>query len=128
MARTYHTDVIAFAAGADAKWIDNLLSRFAIAGVVGGKQGVSRTASVDGVYRVALIRLLTHEAGIPVALAVATAPRLLASDGAATTFGSEFLQLAFDAPGFRDFIDRRLSEATESLAPARRGRPVRRPA
>ena len=37
MARAYHTDVIAFAADADAKWIDNLLSRFAIPGVTGGK-------------------------------------------------------------------------------------------
>jgi len=128
MARAYHTDVIAFAADADAKWIDNLLSRFAIPGVTGGKQGVSRTASADAVYLVALIRLLTREAGVPIAIAASIAASLLASDGRPVAFGSEFLQLELDGSAFRASVDRRLGEAAESLAPARRGRPARRSA
>jgi len=128
LARTYHTDVIAFAADADTKWIDNLLSRFSIPGVVGGRQGVSRRASAAAVYHVALVRLLTREAGIPVALAVATATKLLSSNDAPIVFGSELLQLTIDAPAFRARIDHRLGEAAETLAPARRGRPARRSA
>ena len=128
MARTYHTDVIAFAARADAKWIDNLLSKFAIPGIVGGRQGVSRTASVDAVYRVALIHLLNRDAGIPVALAVATTASLLSSEGDAVSLGAEFLRLELDGSAFRAAIDQRLTEASEALAPARRGRPSRRSA
>lgn len=128
MARSYHTDVVAFAADADQKWIDNLLSRFSIAGVTGGRQGVSRRVSTYAIYHVALTHLLVRSLGVPVAGAVGLANGLLSSSGDNVPVAPDVphIRLAIDRATFIADVDRRIAEAAESLIPARRGRPARR--
>ena len=125
MARTYHIDIAAVAADADRKWVDNLLSRFEIVGVDSARRGVARRISSDGLYRIALIRRLSVELGIPAAVAVGVADRLLreTTDRVALMPG---LDLVFDRATFEVEIDERIGRAVEWLRPARRGRPPQR--
>ena len=96
MARLYHVEIARHAAGADPKWVDNLLSHFSVPGVESARQGVARRITLSGVYHVALIRRLNRELGVSVSSAVALASRLLASDSARASV----------APGLELHIDR----------------------
>lgn len=124
MARLYHVEIARHAAGADPKWVDNLLSHFSVPGVEKAKQGVARRITLDGVYHVALIRRLNRELGVPIASAVILASRLLASDTARTAVGPG-LELHVDLRALEREVDRRVSEAVEASTPPRRGRPPR---
>jgi hypothetical protein len=126
LARQYHVDIARFAASADSKWVDNLLSKFDVPGVEGARQGLSRRISADGIYHIALIRLLNRDLGINVSHAVALAADLLsAEDGGMSLSGD--LELRLDGARFRATLDALIAEGVESLAPARRGRPPRTP-
>lgn len=122
MARTYHIDVAAVAADADRKWVDNLLSRFAIAGVDSARRGVARRIAIDGLYRIALIRRLSVELGIPAAAAVDIAERLTHSATGRVSLMAG-LELTFDRESFEVQVGERIDRAVEWLRPARRGRP-----
>ena len=124
MARSYHVEIARFAAEADQKWVDNLLSRFDVPGVDSSKQGLSRRISDVGIYHIALIRVLTAELEVSTARAVRLATQLLATPDAVVV--AEDLELAFDRLSFERRIDVRLVDAVESIAPARRGRPPKR--
>jgi hypothetical protein len=126
MARSYHVEIARFAAHAEQKWVDNLLSRFDVPGVDSSKQGLSRRISDVGIYHVALIRSLTAELEVSTARAVTLASQLLATPDSVVV--AEDLELAFDRPSFERRIDARVAEAVESIAPARRGRPPKRKA
>ena len=124
MARHYHVDIARFASKADPKWVDNLLSKYHVPGVEGAKQGLSRRISADGVYHIALIRLLNTDLGLSVTSAVQIAAQLLsAEDGCVSLGGGLALQL--DLRRFREALDAAIAEGVESVAPARRGRPPR---
>ena len=127
MARHYHVDVARFATGADHKWVDNLLSHFAVPGVEGARQGLSRRISVDGVYHIALIRSLSRDLGMSVSSAVSLAGRLLADREDARVEVMTGMVLALDRGAFTRRIDLAIAEAVESVAPARRGRPPKQP-
>jgi hypothetical protein len=122
MARSYHVDIATVAADADRKWVDNLLSRFDIAGVEGGRQGVARRLSLLAICRVALVRQLTRELELSTAVAVSLAGRLFETDAVHVDLGPN-VELRFDRRAFERDIERATLEAAESLAPARRGRP-----
>lgn len=124
MARLYHVEIARHAAGADPKWVDNLLSHFSVPGVENAKQGVARRITVSGVYHVALICRLHRALGIPVASAVRLASRLLASETARTVVAPG-LELHVDLAALEREVDRRVSEAVESSSLPRRGRPPR---
>ena len=124
MARSYHVEIARFAADADQKWIDNLLSRFDVPGVDSSKQGLSRRISDEGIYQIALIRALTAELEVSTARAVSLAGQLLAVPNAVVV--AEDIELVFDRPSFERRIGARIAEAVESIAPARRGRPPKR--
>lgn len=126
MARFYHVDIARFAAHADAKWVDNLLSRFDVPGVESARQGLSRRISTDGIYHIALIRRLHRDLGLGTAPAVSLATRLLSTDDARVSL-ADGLVLQLDVVRFRHEIDAIIAEGVESLAPARRGRPPRAP-
>ena len=125
MARTYHIDIAAVAADADRKWVDNLLSRFEIAGVDSARRGIARRISIDGLYRIALVRRLSLELGAPVAIAVNVADRVLREPTGRVVLMAG-LELAFDRAAFEAEIDERIGRAVEWLRPARRGRPPQR--
>ena len=124
MARSYHVEVARFAADADQKWIDNLLSRFDVPGVDSSKQGLSRRISDEGIYQIALIRALTADLEVSTARAVTLAGQLLAAPNVVAV--AEDIELVFDRPSFERRIGARIAEAVESIAPARRGRPPKR--
>jgi hypothetical protein len=124
MSRSYHVEIARFAAAADQKWVDNLLSRFDVPGVDSSKQGLSRRISDVGVYHIALIRSLTAELEISTARAVLLAGQLLTVP--ARVVVAEDIELVFDRRSFERRIDARVAEAVESIAPARRGRPPKR--
>jgi hypothetical protein len=127
VARHYHVDVARFATGADHKWVDNLLSHFDVPGVEGARQGLARRISVDGVYHIALIRALSRDLGMSVASAVSLAGLLLSERGDARIEVTTGMVLALDRGSFTRRIDLAIAEAVESVAPARRGRPPKRP-
>ena len=122
MARSYHVDIARHVADSDAKWLDNLLSRFEIPGVAGGRQGQARRLSSDGVVRVALIRRLVLDLGLATADAVIVAGQLLGS-AEGTVERSPGLELRLDRPRLEREIERAISDAVETVVPARRGRP-----
>lgn len=122
--RIYHTDIAAFVADADAKWVDNLLSRFAVPGVESGRQGIARRVSMSGMKHIALTRRLSLELSIPVDAALALAIRLMRSTEARASL-SATLELRMDREGFEVEIETLVAEAVETTAPARRGRPPR---
>ena len=124
MARTYHIDIAAVAADADRKWVDNLLSRFEIAGVDSARRGIARRINIDGLYRIALIRRLSLELGTPAAVAVGIADHLLDETPRVALMAG--LELAFDRAAFEAEIDERIGRAVEWIRPARRGRPPQR--
>jgi hypothetical protein len=123
MARDYHVDIARHAADADSKWVDNLLSHFDIPGVAGGRQGVARRVTAHGVYQVVLIRRLTLLFGMKTAKAVSMAGQLL-HDGEQSSLDSDYgIELRLDRRVFERAIDGAITEAVESVTPARRGRP-----
>ena len=126
MARHYHVDIARFASKTDAKWVDNLLSRFHVPGVDGARQGLSRRISEEGIYHIALVWLLNRDLGISVASAVPLATRLLSAEDGRVDFG-DALELRLDGARFRSALDAAIADGVESLAPARRGRPPRAP-
>jgi hypothetical protein len=122
--RHYHVDVARFAAKADPKWVDNLLSHFDVPGVERARQGLSRRISADGIYHIALVRILNRDLGISTSAAVSLATRLLSIDGPRLAL-ADGLDLQLDIVRLRHEIDAAIAEGVESLAPARRGRPPR---
>lgn len=122
MARVYHIDIARFAADADLKWVDNLLSHFDIPGIESARQGLARRISTSGVYHIALIRLLSRDAGMTMANAVALGVRLLTTNEDQVAIGPG-LELRFERSAFERRIDSAIAEAVESVSPARRGRP-----
>ena len=122
MARHYHIDIAQHAASADAKWTDNLLSKFDIPGVERARQGVARRISVHGIYHVSLVRRLTVELRVPLDVAVTLAGHLLTTDARRIHLGGG-LEISLDRQAFAKEVDARIAEAVESVVPARRGRP-----
>ncbi len=125
MSPVYHVEIAGFAAGAESKWLDNLLSHFEIPGVESGRQGVARRISPEAVHQIALIRLLTRELGVDVPRAVELSGRLLADEHGRVALPAG-LDIRLDRATFKREIDRAIAEAVEWVAPRRRGRPPRR--
>jgi hypothetical protein len=124
VARSYHVGIAAVVAAVDAKWIDNLLSRFDIPGVDHARQGVTRRISVGGLREIVLIRRLTESIGVPLPRAVTLAHQILSSPNGAVEVDE--LALTVDLQLLDRTIEAALSDAVETIAPARRGRPPRR--
>jgi hypothetical protein len=126
MARYYHVDIAAFAAEADRKWVDNLLSHFVIAGVESARQGVSRRLSINAIQTVVLVRILARDTGLSIDRALSTANDLLGASDGRVLGGAEWVALQIDRPAFEAEVDRRVAAAVESVVPKRRGRPSSR--
>jgi len=127
MARNYHIDIAAFAADADRKWIDNVLSHFDVPGVESQKRGVARRLSLDAIRIVVLIRTLAVDTGLTIDRALTTALHLLgASDAESAPARSSWVSLHLDRRAFEAHVDRRVAAAVEAVVPRRRGRPPSR--
>ena len=122
---TYHIDIAGLVAGADQKWVDNLISRFPVDGVERSTHGVSRRISTPAVRQIVLARRLVTALGVQVGAAVALANGLLSSQDGSVSLRNG-LELRIDRNAFDAEIERALTDAVERVVPARRGRPPRR--
>jgi hypothetical protein len=124
MARNYHVDIAAFAARADRKWVDNLLSHFDVPGVDSEKQGVARRLTIEAVQTVVLVRALASDTGLSIDRALAIAGRLLGADDGRVTGATAWVALQLDRSAFETEVDRRVAAAVEAVVPKKRGRPA----
>jgi len=107
------------------KWVDNLLSHHALPGVVGGRQGVGRMVSDQGILAIELARLLVRDGGMPMARAVALVDRALsARAGNVVSVGlASGTSIQFDLGLIERDLRQRIVNAMESVPRVRRGRP-----
>lgn len=122
--RSYHVTTVAVALSCPSKWVDNVLSRHELPGVIHQRQGISRQVSFDGVVHLAIVQELVEEVGLPVERAVRFARVLCADDGVAPA--GVRCALHIDLHALRRDLTIALREAVEIASPPRRGRPLRR--
>ena len=125
MPASYHIDIAGYAADADRKWVDNLLSHFQVPGVEQGRRGSARRVTQIGLYHIALVRVIARELGAPLRTSVMMATALMHTETPELPIFST-LALRFDREGFQRQVDARVAEAVEAIVPARRGRPPAR--
>ena len=125
MPASYHIDIAGYAANADRKWVDNLLSHFEIPGVEQGRRGSARRVTQVGLYHIALVRVIARELGAPLKTSVMLATTLMQAESPELTLIGT-LALRFDRGRFQREVDARVAEAVEAIVPARRGRPPAR--
>jgi hypothetical protein len=124
MAASYTVRIAALATGLSHKWIDNLLSHHTLPGVAGGRQGLERSISIQGMLAIELVRLATRELGVPIARAVEIATLVLAADplgGPVRT--SSGIEITFPIAELERRLRERLVEAVEAAPKPPRGRP-----
>jgi hypothetical protein len=124
MARVYHVDIARYAAHADQKWLDNLLSHFSVPGATGRRQGKAREVTTHGIRHIVLVHRLAHDGRFPIADAVSLAAQLLSGDGVSDIAAG--LELRLDRPAFDHEVDELIAQAVETVVPAKRGRPPKR--
>jgi len=120
--RAYHIDLAQHVAGADARWVDNLISRFSLPGVETAGRGAARRLTAIGIQHVALIRSLTVDLGLALTAAVALARTLLSTSDDDWSAGP-WVSLEFRRTEFVRHIDALIADGVESITPVRRGRP-----
>lgn len=125
MPASYHIDIAGYAANADRKWVDNLLSHFEVTGVEQGRRGSARRVTQVGLYHIALVRVIARELGAPLKTSVMLATTLMQAESPELTLIGT-LALRFDRGRFQREVDARVAEAVEAIVPARRGRPPAR--
>ena len=123
MPRAYHIDLAQHVAGADARWVDNLISRFALPGVDVSGRGASRRITEVGIQHIALVRSLTLDLGLALAFAVPLARTLLSSQDEAQVSAGPWVRLSFQRTEFTRHVDALIADGVESITPTRRGRP-----
>ncbi len=125
MPRAYSVRLVSLTLSTPLKWLDNLLSHHDLPGVVGGRQGVERQISGEGLLAIEMSRLLTSDLGVPVSRAVALVNFALANRVAnrLTCELDSGVTLAFDAERIERRLRQRMTEAVESLGHVKRGRP-----
>jgi hypothetical protein len=124
MVRSYSVAAVAFAIAAEPKWVDNLVARHDVPGVDKRGRGVELRVSAPAVLVIAAARRLVVDLGVPVAVALPLASRLVADPQGTTRIGAS-LDVRLDRRSLERDIAARLVEAAEAIAPRRRGRPPR---
>jgi hypothetical protein len=124
MARSYSVAAVAFAVAAEPKWVDNLIARHDVPGVARRGRGVELGVSALGLLTIAATRRLVTDLGVPAAVALPLARRLVADPEGTTAVGGA-LAVRLDRRTLERELAARLVEAAETIAPRRRGRPPR---
>lgn len=126
MARSYDAAVTALTIGAPFKWVDNLLSRYRIAGVQQDSQGTTRRLSPEAILRVHVVRILTEDLGLAVGRAVALAEELCVAQGGRVELAEGVATITLNLEALERRISDRLRDAVESVPMRTRGRPPSR--
>ena len=122
--RSYSVAVSSLAINAPIKWLDNLLSHFAVPDVGMERRGVARRIPHSAVLYLALTRELHLEFGLGVRDALVLAGELLAADDGTVSRGGH-LRVTCDRPSLERSVSARLRDALEFAPAPRRGRPAR---
>jgi hypothetical protein len=115
----------ALATGVSLKWLDNLLSHNAIPGVSGGRQGLERAISMQGMVTIELVRLLNTELAIPISRAVEIASTLSSDADRPRSRTPSGVEISFPMTEVARHLRERLVEAVEAAPRRSRGRPRR---
>jgi len=127
--RTYSTRVAALAIAVQPKWLDNLLSHFALPGIESGGQGVERRISDDGLLAIEVTRVLADELGMALGIAAVFARALVgqASRDIARVTTASGASVTVSLQDVEQRLRRQLADALESSPRIKRGRPRRTP-
>ena len=119
---SYDIGTTAFVVGTHRKWVDNVISHYALAGVESHSRGVRREFSFDAVVLLTVIRSMIDELGVPVQRAIEVAEQATKDHDGSVSFpsGSRF---SLDRDAVARHVTQRLLEAAESVPRIRRGRP-----
>jgi hypothetical protein len=122
----YTVAVAAFALGVSDKWLDNLLSRGELPGVIRERQGVGRSISEQGVLAIELVRILGDELGMSTTAsknAVRAVFSRTPSTGEPMIRTASGVELHFPVDSLSRSLRERLRDALEAVPPRKRGRP-----
>src|SRR5690349_14043645 len=123
MPRLYHTAAAAFAIGRPAKWLDNVLSRYDVAGLARQTQGLSREITIDALIVLRVASDLCSDLELSVAQAIELAQALARSEDGCIVL-STGLRVQVDLTRVRRSLEQRLLETVEThLRPPRGRRP-----
>ena len=125
MPRSYSVRTTALALGVPAKWIDNLLSRHGIPGVAGGRQGIERTISDEGLLRVEVVRIASLELGLSIARAIEVTRSLDLASPMHRYRVASGAEMSFPVREIADRLRARIIDAMEAAPRVPRGRPRR---
>src|SRR5712691_8853080 len=125
MSRLYNSRLVALTTGLNEKWLDNLLSHFAVPGVTSGRQGVRRDINDDGLLAIEVIRVLVQTLGASLENAVDLSRRaiLFRSQLEARVSAGPDLTLVLNLDSIEQRLREQMVHAVESMAQVRRGRP-----
>lgn len=118
--RGYTVVTSAVALHVDYKWLDNLLSHHAVAGVRQSRQGVSRTVPYSALRDIAIALELITQLQIPLPHALAWASRISGGENPGLI---GMLRLSVDLDTLDRHLLDRLAYAVEVAPVPRRGRP-----
>ena len=112
--------MVASALGVERRWLDAVVVRHRIEGVIRERQGVSRTITPTAVVTIAVALVLVEALRVPIGLALELAASLVRDGGEHAPAAGVMLRVNVSAIERR--ISARLTEAVESHPPPRRGR------
>ena len=122
--RAYTVAAAAVAIGANAKWVDNVLSHHAVPGVGRAARGVDRRLTPTAVLLLAITRLLVQELELPIARALVLAHEVARHRAPSGDHSlSPTLSLRVDVAAVERELSHRLAHAVETSVRPRRGRP-----
>ena len=130
MAISYDVQSVALTIGTTAKWLDNLLSHHSLPGVSGGRQGIQRQITPDGLLAIEMTRMLASDLGIPLRRAAMLSTRAIEqrANGDLRVITDAGITLALPLVAIQARLQERLILAAESVVPRARGRrPARIP-
>ena len=118
--RGYTVVTSAVALGVDYKWLDNLLSHHAVAGVRQARQGVSRTVPYSSLRIIAIALELAAGLQAPLPHALTWAHRISSGENPGSVGR---VRIEVDLGGIDNWLGERLAYAVEVAPIPRRGRP-----
>lgn len=121
--RGYTVATVAVTLGVTPKWLDNVLTRFPIRGVVQSRQGISRRLGPQAVVTLYLASELIRTLGMPLGEAISLAERAASTVGVASVDLFSSTSLTIDLAATSREVNERLALAVEVTPVPRRGRP-----
>jgi hypothetical protein len=121
--RAYTVATVAVSLGVTPKWLDNILTRFPVSGVVQSRQGVSRRLGPQAIVTLHLANELIRTLGMPLGAALSLAERAGNADGVASIALFSSTSLTIDLHTASREVSERLAHAVEVTPVPKRGRP-----